>query len=410
MTSRSDLRSASRQALWGLFAAIVISGLGFAQSGRMLRARAVPFEKPPVIDGDLDEWEDVDPQILIERLDQVWRGIDGNTEIRWTGPDDGSASIRLAYDEVHLYVAGLVRDDELIYNEARWWRGDAIELFVDANTQGRGRDSTEGADLDDTQIFLMPYQSGGRRWGVVNATGSQTDGQFDGVQVAGRLLEDDSGYQFEAALPWINFYGFRLEDGGIGLHVALDDADRGDGIDGTYLSWDGQGLLYDRVQARGSLTLEDAGTVLERASESRRRTPWWKSVLGIVLRVIGAVLGIAGLFVVVPLLYRTFQVRRRWRTRTLIWIAGTLALAVLAVSGVIAWQRNEARDRLESIALTVEQLETDGALEHLLGGLGPEPRRGERLLELLTGESVELPPEYAFELIDLPGPDSDVSP
>ncbi len=390
--------------LEGVIAAtlLVTSTLAQVPSSQLV-ARARPLDTPIVVDGQLDEWTGRPFEIRIDHRDQVWRGIDGNRESHWSGPEDASLELTFAFDSVSLYIAGRVRDDDLVYNESRWWQGDAIELFIDSNRRPGENDSPDVIDLDDAQVFLMPWQSKGRRWGVVSANGTQSDGQFDGVQVAARQI-DDQTYEFEASFAWVNFYGVRLEDGVIGFHVALDDFDRADGPDTTYLSWNGEGLLYERVAERGRLELLEATSVLDEATRSRRRTSWWQTLLGIVLRVVAALTMIAALFFVVPSLYRVFQVRRRWRTRTLWIVVGTLATCALCTTGLIAALGFGARDQLEDVGETVRRLESEGWVEVFLGGIGDTNERSRRLLDVLSGKEVELPPEFGFELVDLSTP------
>jgi hypothetical protein len=119
---------------------------------------AGPAPGPITLDGVLDEWSGVgvlsDPRFAIPKgtgsrtpganlaLFEVHNG--GS----WSGPDDQTSAVRIAYDEDNVYFGFVVTDDyhENAANSA--WNGDSVQLMIANGSQ-------------DTQVALYNYALGG---------------------------------------------------------------------------------------------------------------------------------------------------------------------------------------------------------------------------------------------------------
>jgi hypothetical protein len=118
---------------------------------------ANPLPKPEnfVLDGELSEWSGIpvlsDPRFYWPEptgrdgeliLHEEWQGG------TWTGPNDQTSAVQIAYDENNLYFGFTVTDDyhENAANSA--WNGDSVQLMIANKNQ-------------DTQIALYNYALGG---------------------------------------------------------------------------------------------------------------------------------------------------------------------------------------------------------------------------------------------------------
>ncbi|MGY8687181.1 MAG: sugar-binding protein, partial [Verrucomicrobiales bacterium] len=110
------------------------------------------------LDGDLGDWGGVpvlsDPRFAIPKsttsrapgADLVLFEILGDGD--WTGPDDHTSTVQIAYDPDNVYFAFVVTDEYHENAAASAWNGDSIQLMI-AN------------DKQDTQVALYNYALGG---------------------------------------------------------------------------------------------------------------------------------------------------------------------------------------------------------------------------------------------------------
>ncbi len=180
-----------------------------------------PAAGPMRIDGDLTDWEGVEPHAISS--DHIWSGsVPG-------GDDDLSAVFRTTYDQENLYVAVDVRDDVVVCNIAPddvkgHWRSDAVEICVDPS--GRS-DNT----LTVFKAGIFPGTTEGRqpraardadaRQGVIEKTAP-------GMRVASRFT--GHGYIIETAIPWSDMPGGSAPSAGetIGFNLVIYDGDEAD--------------------------------------------------------------------------------------------------------------------------------------------------------------------------------------
>jgi len=135
-----------------------------SSSLRVLGAARAP--KPITADGDLSDWEGLPaidfPNIFWEQGLPSWLRNKYSKPIAWKGPNDLSARMHVAWDEDHLYLAFVVRDDVLNCdaNPGAHADGlDCVELSFDTQCDARTR-QVVSIDGNDYIYYLYPYQDG----------------------------------------------------------------------------------------------------------------------------------------------------------------------------------------------------------------------------------------------------------
>ena len=95
--------------------------------------------KPIVLDGDLSEWSGVpvlaDPKFAVPK----YSGTNANPNYvlfeeyaggTWSGPDDQTSAVQIAYDADNVYFGFVVTDDFHENTSGGAWNGDSIQLMI----------------------------------------------------------------------------------------------------------------------------------------------------------------------------------------------------------------------------------------------------------------------------------------
>ncbi len=232
------------------------------------------MDRPPTIDGRLDEWTRVprDALAVLGRSEQVLPA----RRAYWKGPADLSAVVQVAVHDDDLFLAATVTDDRRFHDPAEpWWHGDSLEVFLNFDYEP----GTEVADAYTDgcwQIFLMPFNPE-LAWGVVSRRKhiEFDDGGLRGVEMAHTRTQGGS-YDMEVRIPLANFGVTSREERRIGFSLAINDADDGPSEPGTYMTWNERADLWLYPNRFGVLVLPygepDSTTV--GASEGSRAL-WW---------------------------------------------------------------------------------------------------------------------------------------
>lgn len=189
---------------------------------------------PPAIDGDLSDWP-ADTAIAVpERLMEYGPLTAAEKEkfkelVPWKGPGDLSASLRMAWDEQHLYLGIEVRDDvhDPIDDLSRAWMGDSLQLYVDA--WGDARERGQRGYGNDDQAFRLWTGADDRIRILRDAAPERqvaflSTGPVTTVQSAFRRVGDRSVY--ELALPLRELQPVVLKPGSVfGFAVLVNDRD-----------------------------------------------------------------------------------------------------------------------------------------------------------------------------------------
>ncbi len=156
---------------------------------------------PPIaVDGKLDDWGNVPNAILLIKKEQVTYQVGKG----WTGPDDLSGTVHLAWRD-GIYIAVEVTDDAVLqpYSGTRIYQGDHFNLWLDLMPAlERGRTLFGEGQY---HIAISPSNFGGKAGGdtpippeiVVYLPEGMPQ---EGGQVASRRTE--KGYVIEAFVPF----------------------------------------------------------------------------------------------------------------------------------------------------------------------------------------------------------------
>ena len=186
------------------------------------------------IDGRGDDWADV-PGLTIGEADQITQPE--TTKKNWTGPDDLSALVKVAWDQKNIYLYALVRDDHPLVTTAGSppHQGDSIELFIGFAGPSDRPSYTPMKD------FQITFNAGGNgvepsiHWSLAPAAErSQWDIKVRTLAAA----SDFTGYELEARLSLAALGGPKLEPGqSLGFDVAINDADDPDILRENKFDW-----------------------------------------------------------------------------------------------------------------------------------------------------------------------------
>ncbi len=341
--------------------------------GQEPRELVIPT-RSPVIDGDLSDWP---PDAAALKLDQQGQVVDGRSS--WSGVSDASAELMVVADTNHLYVAGQVRDDQILAgpNLARLEALDRVELWL-----GPVSEPSATGPVEAPQLWLMPLHAN-RPWSWEEGGRSglrQSGTQLAGVRVVGRRI-DATTYQFEAAVPFHHVPTLRPGTERLAFDVLLRDADEGDGGQVSVLAWSGRSPAAG--QPAGRMRVAAPGLLVS----SYRGEPWLPEELAADLPfLLVPVATIVGLLV---LTWTWRRLQRRTRSLRMALVAGGIVLLAIGLflPGQLAdWraadQRGRLDDALASLETTIGKLE-QGTLASYRGA-----SRDRAFVDLLTGKSI----------------------
>lgn len=185
---------------------------------RAREAFLVPFAtSAPQLDGNLSEW-------VFPYFSDVSHILFGAENAQT--PQDLSGACAGQWNDDFLYIACVVRDDQLVQLSSGnlLYEGDSLELHFDT----RLMQDIERAEMDqdDYQIGVFPGDVVGRaseayRWFPLNK-----EGALPNVRIAG--LRTNDGYTFEAEVPW-NDIEMKPKSGEVyGFGLVINDTDTPD--------------------------------------------------------------------------------------------------------------------------------------------------------------------------------------
>ncbi len=177
--------------------------------------------KPPVIDGNLEEWQNfIGTAVTVKDDLEVGKITDNGYDLE--------AVFYFSWDKEYLYFAAKVNDNEIIRikEKSGIWKDDCIELFIDPKYNGLA-----WGDPEDFQIGLAPTDGGkkGEAWAWF-----QKKDPGENIKMVSSKYKD--GYIIEAAIKW-EFLNFKPEKGiHLGVSPAFHDKDNDETPDGK-LNW-----------------------------------------------------------------------------------------------------------------------------------------------------------------------------
>jgi len=204
---------------------VLLLGLCLTASSAPPETVGIPLKPdPPIaVDGNLGDWERVPNARGISAPEQAVWGANS-----WTGPADLQGTVRLAWRQEYLFIAAEVVDDTIHQTQrgANIWRGDHIELYLDAAPDlDPGRETFGPGQF---QLALSPgnFQNSGDAFTDCppEAYCYRPEAQpIEGALAAS--VRTAEGYILEAAIPW-TFFGVTPEVGAfLRIEVTLSDTD-----------------------------------------------------------------------------------------------------------------------------------------------------------------------------------------
>jgi hypothetical protein len=165
-------------------------------------------DTPPTIDADLSDWSADVPALVADRQQQLLRG--GGL---WQGADVDSHTIRLLWDDTHLYIAAEIRDPqhEQPYTLSTVWQGDALWLYIT---------NQPDATRLSAKFTFAQTPDGPQVWDWIHT------GFLEDAALAWQPLE--GGYIYEAAVTW---QSLGVEQAQAGMSIGFE-AGRGIGGNG----------------------------------------------------------------------------------------------------------------------------------------------------------------------------------
>ena len=169
---------------------------------------------PPVVDGDLSDWDD----LAFHVPEPAEIDVDAAS---WTGPEDCSWRFGVEYDDDNLYVAVEVTDDRRIYLGGNAWSQDGLELRVDGRSdpeRSRGRDASRSVE---ERVFVA-ISPGERLEEMFLVAPAELDSL--GVQAVG--IPTPSGHAYEVSIPLGYIEHRQGKDWRrVRINIAVDDYD-----------------------------------------------------------------------------------------------------------------------------------------------------------------------------------------
>ena len=194
-------------------------------------ANAVWQTATPVVDGNLDEWSNV------QRYPLDNQNASAPAPDRRPQPNDLSAWVSLVWTTDNLYVAVNVTDNVVVRTHRNWLLDDMAQFTLDIDNSG-------GPSLGD--VFL-----------TVSPDGLITNGGLLPLGYDSKAVKTATGWQAEVSVPLREFGADFLNDAQVGFTWGVQDND-GQVVDG-YLVWAGPDFSQPTPQ-QGALSFVNGPT------------------------------------------------------------------------------------------------------------------------------------------------------
>jgi hypothetical protein len=179
-------------------------------------------DPPPVVDGELNEWQNVPGTIEITPAQVRWG------KPKWKDEDDLGGTFHMCWDQNYLYLAAEVIDDKIMVSHSgnQLWMSDHIEFDIDVDwkTGVKGEFGKKqfvfGFSPGNFQNTGDPLNDITAEFYVFRPAGIADNAEID---VASKRTED--GYTLEVRIPW-KFFGISPKQGDtIAFDIHFSDSD-----------------------------------------------------------------------------------------------------------------------------------------------------------------------------------------
>lgn len=180
------------------------------------------------LDGTLDIFTDIIPIVKMNDS-RCLMPKDAIPAKLWTGPEDLSAEIYLAYDDKYFYFGAKVYDDELIAKQKgpMIWANDSIQMAFDMASDATSAEvgGAPGYDTKNDYEFALALTPGGSQAYCYHSPGLRLNGSGK-FKMAIKRLEKQKQTIYEAAIPWNELRPFSPSAGAVfGYNATIFDPD-----------------------------------------------------------------------------------------------------------------------------------------------------------------------------------------
>ena len=177
------------------------------------------------VDGELGEWGNIPAMTLSGSSNAI-----ETASAKWSGPDDLSATCRVAMDPEYLYLAFAVKDNAAVPGEiADAWNYDSIQLAIDPTLEGKDRTEIMIARDSSGKPFVFKLTN---FWTAELPEGITPRGLLKTAEVAVKPTPD--GMNYEVKIPLRELYPLTGENKEFGFSWLVND---NDGQGRKYLQW-----------------------------------------------------------------------------------------------------------------------------------------------------------------------------
>ncbi|MDD2707993.1 MAG: sugar-binding protein [Verrucomicrobiae bacterium] len=155
--------------------------------------------------------------------------IDALSDGRWTGNDDASCRVWLAYDDEHFYFAASVIDDQFIHEQAesKIWMNDGFKIVFDTMNDAvlNNLNGKKGYDPNDCIYRIALTPKGPQCW---CDRAAEERKELQGMQMHFSLSiqrTDAATTTYEVAIPWSALGRLKPEQGAFGMNIEYWDCD-----------------------------------------------------------------------------------------------------------------------------------------------------------------------------------------
>jgi hypothetical protein len=218
-----------------------ISGVSIAQDEEYV---ALKISKPPVIDGNLAEWADVEGVFLDE-----WEELGGTSE----GPEDISLTFYVIWDDNNLYFAADVTDDEQLHENTgdTIWNGDSFQIGIDPTGErppggfaGVSFEYNFGLDSGD-KVVLSRLHGHPEGWPSIFVDNLKNEDEL-------AIVRDDANGKtyFEMRIPAEDLAPAEFAAGKqIGFGLIYNDSDKDHPGQTGWVGWGSQAIVFGKDNA-----------------------------------------------------------------------------------------------------------------------------------------------------------------
>ncbi|OQA85494.1 MAG: hypothetical protein BWY31_01895 [Lentisphaerae bacterium ADurb.Bin242] len=202
---------------------------------------------PPAMDGSLKGFESVKPLVMDSRRYVMPTDADGHG--LWTGKEDLSVKIYLAYDKDFFYIAADVTDDVHIVRThgIESWNQDSLQFAFDTENNAFDPAITPAGYQQDDVEFVTADTTKGPELFCHSAGGQSVNQLMSSKPVVKRRADNHTIY--ETRIPWFSIGSLKPVPGSVfGFNTVVFDLDMPTGLVSCQMEFS-PGITYGKTPA-----------------------------------------------------------------------------------------------------------------------------------------------------------------